>query len=539
MKQLFIITFLLSALACQSKAQPAPTVSPVIEGIRTEATKSGASNNDRPLPLAGHWNLGDTPGGFSPAYQMRMIERGEHYLLPWLRLPEAHIHPLSAQWLDYYEPTLKRAAQLRLPISFIGTQWEAVLTFTDEFVKLPPERNPNVVTATGEVKREISPFGPVELWREAGRRWGAGPMLKRLQEMYPNPPLVLFISNHEHARLPWNRADEDVRFIKMHGRNRNEDFKRKVVGDGWIERHRALQQGLREGLSNQQWRARARFIAYDAFGPSHFARWPGWLENSLYSQGRIDPWARAWDGASPSFYLFNWSQINDYTVYSPQIEAMNWVFMLNEARRADPEYWFELSTWDGHEPTQGNDKRRAYAQAGQNLSPERYGGMVQFGMWLLRPRVVREFRGYQEKLQQAESYFLPIVDAVDRVHRDATLREFWRRGELVANRAQQHPYQALVPQEYERVERWFLLDTSLDPRRPWSLTTQLPVYALALQQGRAPQRQWLIYAHAPMGARNNVQVTIPDYRQVTINAELAGSFYAVDEKTRRVQAVGE
>lgn len=539
MKQLLIVTFLLSALACQSKAQPASSVPPVVEGIRVEATKSGASNADRPLPLAGHWNLGDTPGGFSPAYQMRMIERGEHYLLPWLRLPEAHIYELNAQWLDYYESGLKRAAQLRLPISFIGPQWEAALTFTDEFVKLPAERNPNVVTATGEVKREISPFGPVELWREAGRRWGAGPMLRRLQEMYPNPPLILFISNHEHARLPWNRADEDVRFVRMYGRNRNEDFKRKVVGDGWIERYRALQQGLREGLSNPQWRARARFIAYDAFGPSHFARWPGWLEHSLYSQGRIDPWARAWDGASPSFYLFNWSPINDYTVYSPQIEAMNWVFMLNEARRADPEYWFELSTWDGHEPTQGNDKRRAYAQAGQNLSPERYGGMVQFGMWLLRPRVVREFRSYQEKLPQAESYFLPIVNAVDRVHKDATLREFWRRGELVANRAQQHPYQAMVPQEYERVDRWFLLDTSLDPRRPWSLTTQLPVYALALQQGRAPGRQWLIYAHAPMGARGNVQVTIPDYRQVTINAEVAGSFYVVDERTRRVTAVGE
>lgn len=536
MKQLLVILFLFPAISCRLEAQSPANVA---EGIRAEAAKSGASNLDRPLPLTGHWNLGEKQGGFSPAYQLRMIERADHFLLPWLRMPEPHIYPLNADWLDYYEPALKRAAQLGLPISLIGTQWESVLTFTDEFFKLPPERNPNVVMANGQVKREISPFGPVELWREAGRRWGAGPMLKKLQEFYPNPPLVLFISNHEHARLPWNRAEEDFRFARMYGSSRNEDFKRKVVGDGWIARYRALQEGLREGLSNPQWRARARFIAYDAFGPSHFARWPGWLEHSLYSQGRIDPWVQAWDGASPSYYLFNWSGITDYTVWSPQVEAMNWVFMLNEARRVKPDFWFEISTWDGHDPTQPNDKRKAYAQAGQNLSPARYGGMVQFGMWLLRPRVVREFRGYQEKLQQAEDYFLPIVEAVDRVHRNATLREFWRRGELVANRAQQHPYQALVPQEYERVERWFMLDTSLDPRRPWSLTTQLQVYALALQQGRAPQRQWLIYAHAPMGDRNNVSVTIPDYRAVTINVAVAGSFYTVDERTRRVQEVEE
>jgi hypothetical protein len=297
-----------------------------------------------------------------------------------------------------------------------------------------------------------------------------------------------------------------------------------------------LQQGIREGLSNKQWKDNAVFIAYDAFGPSHFARWAGWMEHSLYSSGRVAPWPLAWDGASPSFYVFNWSSITDYTVFSPQIETMNWVFMLKEAQKLNPKFWFEISTWDGHE--QGDsDKRKAYAKAGQQYNPERYGGMVQFGMWLLRPRVVREFRAYQDILAQAEPYFLPIVNAVDRVHQNATLRDFWRKGELVPNRSHPHPYQTIVPREYQSADRWFLLDTSLDPKRPWELGTPIPVFSLALVKGNAPQRQWLVYAHSPLGPRQGVQITIPGYRAVTVNVSIGGSFYLIDEKGQRVQQI--
>ena len=46
--------------------------------------------------------------------------------------------------------------------------------------------------------------------------------------------------------------------------------------------------------------------------------------------------------------------ITDYTLWSPQIETMNWVFMLDEVQRTRPEFWFELSTWDGNVPGQAN-----------------------------------------------------------------------------------------------------------------------------------------------------------------------------------------
>ena len=108
--------------------------------------------------------------------------------------------------------------------------------------------------------------------------------------------------------------------------------------------------------------------------------------------------------------------LTDYTLWSPQVETMNWVFMLDEIHDTRPDFWFELSTWDGDQPGAGNDKRKFYARQGQLFTPARYEGFVQYGMWLTRPRVVREFRGYLETVEYAGPYFEPILDAVDRVY---------------------------------------------------------------------------------------------------------------------------
>lgn len=491
---------------------------------------------DYPLPLAGHWNLGESENGFAPEYQMKMVEQG-HQLLPWFLMPNIYARPDDPRWIRYYETAIKSSARLKLPISFVGTQWEGRLSLDDEFFKLPIEKNANVIKIDGTIKRELSPFGPPQTWYQVGKTWTSSLMIKRLQELYPNPPIILFVSNNESARLSWKNAEEDRRYIERFGKGRSDDFKRNAVANGWIECYRALLKGMREGLGNNAWRDKAIFIGYDAFGPPHFARWSGWMEYSLYSTGRIDPWPYVWDGASPSYYLFNWSSITDYTVFSPQVESMNWIFMLNEARKVNPNFWFEISTWDGHEAALDNDKRKSFARAGQNYTPERYGGMIQFGMWLLRPRVVREFRAYQDTLSEAEPYFLPIIAAVDRVHNNPVLSEFWRTGQMVSNRRHQHPYQSIVPGEYQSLDRWFLLDTSIDPARPLELNTELPVFALTLVNGTFPKRRWLVYAHSPLKTRSKIKVTIPGYRSIDINVTVGGSFYLVDEKSNSVKPV--
>jgi len=506
----------------------------VADAIRQQALRPNHDGAGRPLPLAAHWNMGIEANGFTPAYQMQMIARG-HHLLPWFHTPDAEMR-LDGAWLRYYEP-IKRVAELQLPLALVGTQWEHPLTDDPAYFDRAPRDNPNVVGTDGRVQRQVSPFGPVTAWREVGRRWTSSPTMKKLQEWYPDPPRVLFVSNNEHARLPWSDAATDGRYRERYGRGRDDDFTRRVVGDGWIERYRALQDGMRQGLTSAAWRANAVFIGYDAFGPPHFGRMPRWRVHSLYVPGRIAPWPLAWDGGSPSFYVFNWNASTDYTVHSPQIEAMNWPFMQAEAERVNPEFWLELSTWDGHEPAQPNDKRKTYAERGQTFTPDRYGGMVQFGLWLLRPRSVREFRGWTDTLANAEPYFIPIVRAVDRVHASPTLRAFWQRGRLVANRAHRHPYQRDIPPEYREADRWFLLDTNLDPRRPWSLHTELPVLSLALVLGQPPRRRWLLCAHAPLGDRRDVAITVPEHRPVRVDVSVAGSFYLVDEAAQSVEAV--
>jgi len=134
-------------------------------------------------------------------------------------------------------------------------------------------------------------------------------------------------------------------------------------------------------------------------------------------------------------------------------------------------------------------------------------------------------------------WFQQVIAAVDRVHGNRTLERFWRKGTLVVNPAGGHPYQELIPQEFASRTRWFLLDTDATPPRPWKLTTPIPVWSLALELGQQPNRQWLVYAHAPLGDRTGTKVTLPGFGQVTIDATVAGTFVVVHEQDRRTSGV--
>lgn len=534
MKISFLIVLITYAIGGHSFADD--PVLPVAEAIRAEATRPNSSEIGRPLPLAAHWNTGQwSDAGFTPHYQMKLIENG-HHILPWFQLPDPY--PYDKPCSDaYYEEPLKKAAKLGLPVTFLSTQWERYLSDAPEYFNLPAEKNPNVVGVDGTIKNKLSPFGPVQPWREIGRKWATTEQLKKIQAWYPNPPLVIFLSNNEHRRLRWHEVGESARYAASYGNSNSDDFKRKVVGDGWIERYRALQAGMREGLAAPAWKGNSRFIAYDAFGGSAFGRWGGWLKYSLYTPGRMEPWPLAWDGASPSYYVHNWDSSTDYTVMSPQVQAMNWLFMLDEAYRINPAFWFEISTWDGHEPKRKDDKRKFYSSKGQTFTPERYEGFIQFGMWLLRPRVVREFRGHLDTVENSGAYFMALLRSVDRVHSNPVLRRFWRKGKLVPNRDYEHPYQALIPKEYQKVDRWFLLGSDQDLPRPWNLETEVPVFSLALVIGTAPNREWLIYAHSPLRETENAEVSLAEYGNVGIKSSPSGSYYLVSETSRSAKRI--
>lgn len=506
------------------------------DAIRTEASLPNHSPKGHPLPLVGSWNTA-SPWGYGPDYQLNLIEQG-HHLLPWFQLssPKDQIDTLEV--IRYYHNALKRCAELGLPISFISSQWESLLS-APPYLGLPPAQNPNVIKSDGTIDAKVSPFGPVEPWREVGNQWASSKVMRQIQDWYPNPPLILFISNNEHAKLTWSDANLDQRFAIKQSRVVTDDDKRKAVGDGWIERYRALQSGMRDGLASSTWRNNSLFIGYNAFGGPTFGSWEGWVQYSLHIPGRFNPSPLTWDGGSPSFYVTdeNNPSSTDYTVQSPQIEAMNWIFMLEEAYQLNSNFWFEMSIWDGYQPKPSLDKRAFYIRKGQTYNPDRYAGMAKFGLWLMRPRVMREYRNYDQTRADTESYFMELVAAVDALYTNPVLESFWRHGELLPNPKHLHPYQTNIPPEYADKVRWFLLESDINPPHPWKFDTEIPVFGIALTKGSPPKREWLVYVYSPLMRHKNIQLTVPGYGSLTVETQPKGDYYWLKENNRTVNKI--
>jgi len=526
-------------------AADAPGVPPVVRAVTGEVTKRNDDAGGRPLPVVSHWANGFNRPKFSSEYQISLLAKG-HHVMPTLPFPR----PGQAAYPADARPWVDKLARWRAPFSLRAGQWEQVLVDKKhpadnpgKWRSLPPDKSPLAVNAAGEIEKWISPWGAVEPWYEAGVYNTRSAAFAELQRWYPNPPLVILLSNNEARKLKAKHAmaRQSKRFIAKYGKGASHAVLRKAMIEGYLPRYAALLKGVREGLKSATWRRNSLLVGYNAFGPPHVGRWDDWTVHSFATDKRIAPWPRVWEGGSPSYYTHNWNPSSDFRVWSPQVESQNWVFMLRQAYRDRPNFWFEISIWDGNPANPAKSKYGGkmdfYRKQGQTWSPARYAGFVQFGLWLLRPRVVREFRGSTVPLAPFRKDFEALVAAVDRVWADETLKAFWRRSELVPNRSAKHPYQCKIPAPWKDVDRWFMLDTSLDPPRPWKLTTELPVFALARVTGKAPGRRWLLYAHAPVKERKNVVIDVPGYGKATVDVTPGGSFHVIDEKSKSVTFV--
>jgi len=555
-----------TAVATRGQDTPTAAAEHVAQQIFREALLPPNGPQGRPLPLATHWNVGTVGGTFSPDHQIQLLQEG-HHVLPWMSWPSGD--PASERFDEYYGRLLRYFARLQLPISIRGTQWNALLV-KKSYREGDLANWAGVVAPDGARIPKLSPFGATSPWKDPASMYVDTPAMHRAQQLYPEPPLVLLVSNNEPPDLRWSKHGplEEIsgRYLEQYGRGRDDQFRRRVVAEGWMERYPVMFDAMRQAFHQQAWRDNARFVGYGAFGPSHFGRWEDWLVYSLITNRFTSPTWYYWQGGSPSYYTNNWDQNRDHWVFSTQVESMNWVFMLEEAWQVNPEFWFEISTWDGNElkawmegvgaesAEQLSEKSAAgltpierqqvdsklikkskaiqYLIDGQTYPPERAGGWIQFGMWLVRPRTVREFRGHATQLAPVLPYWMETVKAVDRVWQHPTLTDFWRHGHLVANRAERHPYQTKIPEKYQDLHRWYLLETELDPPRPWSPTTNLPVFSLALQQGEKGDRQWLVYAHAPLKDQRDVLVTLPEYGTLELDVPRRGAFFLVQEHPR-------
>jgi len=528
------------------------------------------SQEEHPLPFAANWEDGSNNSleGFTPEWQMDMIEKGHCLLL--------HIgyNYRLADWFvesyfdEYFKNPIEKASRYGLPLVFKTTQPESML-FRDPWISLPPEENPNVVENDGTVQAKVSPCGPVEHWRTVGegwvnppllldagypdsRDWWSNPLLAQLQNWYPDPPFVIWLSNNEAGDVDFRDVHEDYRFEDAYSSDPNYDtwqFRNEIIGGnteltnpgaggyetghGYIPRYNAMFDGMRNELD--EWSDKIKFVGYE-HDPLCFGRWDGWIAYIPSPiPGRFSTIPFIWDGTSPSYYVNNWQGNRDFIGCSPQVEAMNLLFQRDYYKEINPDFWWELSTWFDPEFIE------EWKAKGQEMPPERYGSYIKWGMWLTRPRVVRDFKYSTDTREDSWEWYQTIVDAVDEVHVNPTLERFWKYSEPVLLTDIPHPYgerDEFWPELFyngnERM-RWHQLPNDItyepDYSDDWGSThgKTFNVWIMANLIGTSPEREWLIYAYTPLETQMNVVAELPEYGNITLTAKRGGTYYLVRE----------
>lgn len=478
-----------------------------------------------PLPLAANWPPHDREGITGPSWQIAQAARGNQWMPTfwWGDFREAWTPALDA----YYRPALEEARRRQLPIALVATQWEHVLY--DHLPWKDAQRGASALAfdERGRSLGKLSPFGSLQAWREAGAGWGGSPVIAALQKIYPDPPFVVLISNNESKRL----GQRDLASLRPH---ESAEARRRLLGDGYIERYRAMLEALRGSLT--AWQSRAIIIGWGGTN-LQFGR-KRWLERDLPNggfpvSGRLNIAPFVWDGIAASYYVDATVRrlSDDYTLFSPKVQLMNLPIELDFACRQSPGYYWELTSW--FHP----DFAARVRTAGLASLQERYEGFLRLGMWIARPQAVRVFNLRRDSLAERQLYLDSATHAIDEVHRDPVLQSFWESSDLVANQTRRHPYAQQIPEEYADTPRWFLLSTTVDPQQPWEPDLALPIWAIARTQGTAAARRWLFLVQSPLGSRSDFRLLVPELGELPVRATPRGCFYVV-EPGERMRSLG-
>lgn len=519
----------------------------------------------RALPLANSWSA---VRAWSPQRMVERIERGEHILLTF---EDPSFVAFAVEFADDPESAARETVRRRygealhyarehgLPIAIRGWNWAAEPVRWQEVrirrgVEIPDQDRANILIDGKVIEGHAvtDPFGPVQAWREWGEFWMGNAVLRHMQEIYPNPPAVIFLNNNEAGEFIHTNIEKHDRFAARFGAGpHSEAFKRRAMSEGYGERYAAMFESARAALVEPSWRENVRFVAYNSlWGTAYIGHngqpRPGtdFDEEKGWTRWHFHP-----DGSMPELYDNDWQpNKKDYGPWSPQTEAMNYYSMQERIFAERPDFLWSSIVWDGGVISEVWRGRRStskpfdYVSQGQRWDQHRYKGWIQFGLWTTRPSIYSEFRwdGGRERSHIVWDHtFNALTHSVDQVWQDETLREFWRFGELVPNRAESHwwPVADQHPEWLHNLERWYLLTADANPpRSQWESTTKLRVFALALVLGGETDRRWLVYAHAPLGAVPDVTVTVPEYGDVTLpSVPKSGSFFLLSEADGRLE----
>lgn len=449
-----------------------PVLSP--EEAATQITQYAllARDGNRSLPLFAHWDTGARSDieGMSPEFMLSLVEQGHHALVAW------EIDPYWASYipLEYYERSIKRAAELKLPLVLVAGSFALPLLEDDSYAK---QKNILIGGALG-------PKGATKTWQAAGKKWMQSELMQKLQEWYPNPPLVVFLSRSEAP----------------HAGAASAGMGNKAYGDAWFERYRALHTGMKSAL-RKEWSANTIFVGRNTFANPDMGKSDEWMKlDETYVEGMLSVWPLIFDGASVDFVLG--SGEDDTSLDSPHASANSLPFLLDDTKLLNNDFWWEATIGA---PTISADA-------------ERYRGFAQFDLWLNRPSVLREAAIEHEDNASVMEHFVQLIDSVEMVHKSDILQEFWHNGTLVKNPNVTNPHDKNIPEMYRGELGWYMLDTDAQG-----------VWAFALVKGEEPNREWLVIAQSPEGERSDVGIDIPEYEEIRFDVDKKGSIYTLSE----------
>jgi len=471
-----------------------------LQTIASEITSTMLSafngSSKRTLPLAANWNIGipEYSDGLDPLYMINRFTYGEHLVPSW-KLDPYYNNTIG---LSYYEVSIKKAAELGLPLVFLLPSPESALTKDDIYFSMDKTQNPNVITVNGTVLPKLSPFGPDSLWNEVGKQWSTTTLIAQLQEWYPNPPLVIFIDEDSSKKLAWSSLSTSSRYLLQYSTNNSNEFKKTLVNAKWLEKYRQLHEGFKQGFTKKSWKENVKFVTRNQLA-SNMGVTSDWMNNATTTNQYANIWPLTADGVTINFDL---NDNKTDTTNEPYTLLNNLPFMLEEAKGLSPNFTYQLSI-----------------DANQKINnPQRYRGFAQFALWFLRPSIIRQTPN-KTTIDEINPLFQEVIDSVELIHNSNVLADFWTNGKLVSTGGSN--YTQNIPTNYQSVPREFLLKTN----------AMASVWAFTLKKGVAPNREWLIYIQSPEENLTDITVTVPDFKDISLDATQEGNFYTLIEST--------
>ena len=314
---------------------------------------------------------------------------------------------------------------------------------------------------------KLSPMGTDAPWAALGTEHAECDVIAHLQSEYPDPPRVFIVDNNESRKISHTQWPGEQRFIDANptlvanlgtAPAQHNDQPMAIWHEALADRHSAMFGAFRTALTEAAWPGAVSFVGYNATLAHNFRTSDLWWQLSdtweaCFVEGEFNKLAwqpYAWNGSTPNIYVWNNFGWYPFETYSQQNIAMVYKVAQDIAESVNPNYWAEFSSWDGELFDGGahpDSVPATYIRTthGIDYTVGYYKGWVQWCMWLLRSRCVREFRyhyhpatGYLDLTDTETEHgarFQMHLEMVSHVHQHTVLRRFWREGTLVENTA--------------------------------------------------------------------------------------------------------